>query len=152
MRKSERQQLIKTLIAENNIERQEDFVKILVDMDIKVTQATVSRDIKDMQLVKVPSLNGGYHYSLPVQKQLDTQKKFLRTLNDAYISSDSQDKMLVLQVQPGNGPALATLISQMNFEEVFCTIGDDSTVLTICKSQKKLANFKKLLMGMLIDQ
>ena len=54
MRKKERQRLIKQLLTSNNIQRQEDFVSLLDKQGIKVTQATVSRDIKDMQLVKVP--------------------------------------------------------------------------------------------------
>ncbi len=59
MRKKERQRLIKQLLTSNNIQRQEDFVALLDKQGIKVTQATVSRDIKDMQLVKVPSVTGG---------------------------------------------------------------------------------------------
>ncbi|RRG09805.1 MAG: ArgR family transcriptional regulator [Lactobacillus sp.] len=134
MRKAERQQYLRQLMNQHSIERQEDFVSLLDGQGIKVTQATISRDIKEMQLVKVPSIGGGYHYSLPVQKQLDTQKKLRRTLGDAVISMDIQDKLVVLHVQPGNGPALSTLISQMNYEDVFCTLGDDSTVLLICRS------------------
>ena len=75
MRKAERQQYLRQLMNQHSIERQEDFVSLLDGQGIKVTQATISRDIKEMQLVKVPSIGGGYHYSLPVQKQLDTQKK-----------------------------------------------------------------------------
>lgn len=134
MRKAERQQYLRQLMNQHSIERQEDFVSLLDGQGIKVTQATISRDIKEMQLVKVPSIGGGYHYSLPVQKQLDTQKKLRRTLGDAVISMDIQDKLVVLHVQPGNGPALSTLISQMNYKDVFCTLGDDSTVLLICRS------------------
>lgn len=135
MRKIERQQYLRQLMSQHSIERQEDFVSLLEAQGIQVTQATISRDIKEMQLVKVPSIGGGYHYSLPVQKQLDTQKKLRRTLNDAVISIDHQDKLVVLHVQPGNGPALSTLISQMNYEDVFCTLGDDSTVLIICRTE-----------------
>lgn len=69
MRKKERQRLIKQLLVSNDIQRQEDFVSLLSEQGVKVTQATVSRDIKDMQLVKVPSITGGYRYSLPTQKK-----------------------------------------------------------------------------------
>ncbi|WP_461239390.1 arginine repressor [Paucilactobacillus sp. N302-9] len=144
MRKVERQQYLRQLISENNIERQEDFVTLLKSENIDVTQATISRDIKEMQLVKVPSLNGGYHYSLPVQKQLDTQKKLKKTLNDAFISLDSQDKLMVVHVQPGNGPALSSLISQVNFPEIFCTLGDDSTILIVCKSQAAVEELQQV--------
>lgn len=145
MRKSERQTKIRQLITQNSIERQEDFVRMLGEQDVAVTQATISRDIKEMQLVKVPSVGGGYHYSLPVQKQLDTQKKLSRTLVDALISLDQQEKFIVLHVQPGNGPALSTLLSQMNYSDVFCTLGDDSTVLVICRSDEGATNVKEII-------
>ncbi|BAP85559.1 arginine repressor ArgR [Paucilactobacillus hokkaidonensis JCM 18461] len=149
MRKVERQQYLRSLINQNSIERQEDFVRLLTRDGIEVTQATISRDIKEMQLVKVPSDGGGYHYSLPVQKQLDTQKKLKRTLNDAFVSLDSQEKMVVVHVQPGSGPALATLISQMNLEDLFCAIGDDSTVLAICRSVDGADIFKETITNLL---
>ncbi len=76
MKKQERQRYIKRLLSSNEIERQEDFVSLLRAENIEVTQATISRDIKDMQLVKVPSATGGYHYSMPVQKQMDTEKSY----------------------------------------------------------------------------
>ncbi|KIS03455.1 arginine repressor [Paucilactobacillus wasatchensis] len=151
MRKSERQQYLRQLINQNNIERQEDFVSLLTQDGIEVTQATISRDIKEMQLVKVPSDGGGYHYSLPVQKQLDTQKKLKKTLNNAFISLDMLEKMVVVHVQPGSGPALATLISQMNFGEIFCTIGDDSTVLSICRSISDAKGFKAKINSLLTN-
>lgn len=134
MKKQERQRYIKRLLSTNEIERQEDFVRLLQAEDIDVTQATISRDIKDMQLVKVPSAAGGYHYSLPVQKQMDTEKKLKRTLRDAYVSYATQDKFVLVKVLPGNGPALATLVEAMHYDEVFGTISDDATVLIICKS------------------
>ena len=136
-------------MSQNSIERQEDFVSLLDSQGIKVTQATISRDIKEMQLVKVPSVGGGYHYSLPVQKQLDTQKKLRRTLNDAVISVDRQDKLVVLHVQPGNGPALSSLISQMNYDHVFCTLGDDSTVLVICRNDNGAHQMQTLISGLI---
>ena len=65
MKKSERQRHIQEIISNQYVERQEDLVKLLAKSGIRVTQATISRDIKDMQLLKVPSVGGGYHYSLP---------------------------------------------------------------------------------------
>ena len=69
MKKSERQRHIQEIISNQYVERQEDLVKLLAKSGIRVTQATISRDIKDMQLLKVPSVGGGYHYSLPARRQ-----------------------------------------------------------------------------------
>lgn len=134
MRKSERQRLIKKLMNEHDIQKQEDFVALLEGAGVNVTQATISRDIKDMQLIKVPSPSGGYRYSLPAQQTVDTEKKLKRVLFDAYVSMDVQDYFIVLKALPGNGTAIATLIDQMDFSDIFGTIGGDDTVLIIAKT------------------
>lgn len=151
MKKQERQRYIKRLLSSNEIERQEDFVKLLRAEDIDVTQATISRDIKDMQLVKVPSTTGGYHYSMPVQKQMDTEKKLKRTLKDAYVSYATQDKFVLIKVLPGNGPALATLIEAMHYDEIFGTLGDDAHVLIICKSLAMTLELQQKIQRLLSD-
>ena len=69
MRKRERQATIQRLIQDEPIERQEDLVARLNELHIPVTQATISRDIKDMQLIKVPAGEGHYRYSMPAEKQ-----------------------------------------------------------------------------------
>ena len=95
MRKSERQRLIRQLLKAHDIQKQEEFVTLLAAAGVKVTQATVSRDIKEMQLVKVPSSNGGYRYSLPSKQRVDTKKKLQRVLADAYVSMAVQDYFIV---------------------------------------------------------
>ena len=111
MRKKERQRLIKQLLTSNNIQRQEDFVSLLDKQGIKVTQATVSRDIKDMQLVKVPSVT--------------------------------------MKVLPGSGPVISSLMYQMNYSGIFGTLGDDNTVLIICKTEADAINMRNQINSML---
>lgn len=149
MRKKERQRLIKQLLTSNNIQRQEDFVALLDKQGIKVTQATVSRDIKDMQLVKVPSVTGGYRYSLPTRKNIDTEKKLVQTIRDSFVSVDSQDKLVFLKVLPGSGPVISSLMYQMNYSGIFGTIGDDDTVLIIGKTEEDALNVRNQINGML---
>lgn len=151
MRKVERQSHLRQLINSNNIERQEDFVRLLEAKNIEVTQATISRDIKEMQLIKVPTDGGGYHYSFPVKKQMDSEKKMRRTLKDAFISMKAQDNMVVINVHPGNGPALSSLISQSNDENLFATLGDDSTVLNVCISKAATQDFMNKMNDFLED-
>ncbi|GAF36044.1 arginine repressor [Lentilactobacillus farraginis] len=148
MRKKDRQRLIKQLLVSNDIQRQEDFVALLGEQGVKVTQATVSRDIKDMQLVKVPSITGGYRYSLPTQKNVDTEKKLIQTIRDSFVSVDSQDKFVFMKVLPGSGPVISTLLYQMNYSEIFATIGDDSTVFIVCKTNRDAVDFRERINGM----
>ncbi|KRK89848.1 arginine repressor [Lentilactobacillus sunkii] len=149
MRKKERQRLIKQLLTSNNIQRQEDFVSLLDKQGIKVTQATVSRDIKDMQLVKVPSVTGGYRYSLPTQKNIDTEKKLVQTIRDSFVSVDSQDKLVFMKVLPGSGPVISSLLYQMNYSGIFGTLGDDNTVLIIGKTDEDAINVRNQINSML---
>ena len=65
MRKKDRHRLIIRLLNEFAIEKQEDFVEILKKHGVEVTQATISRDIKELKLVKIPAADGNYRYSLP---------------------------------------------------------------------------------------
>lgn len=134
MKKKERHQLLKELIQEQVIEKQEDFVRILEERGIEVTQATISRDIKELYLVKVPAQNGGYRYSLPPDVQFDTAKKLERLIKDAFVSIDCQDYFLVLKTIPGNAYALGKLIESSSFSGVFGTIAGDDTILIICRS------------------
>lgn len=149
MRKSERQHLIRQLLKAHDIQKQEEFVTLLAAAGVKVTQATVSRDIKEMQLVKVPSSNGGYRYSLPSKQRVDTKKKLQRVLADAYVSMAVQDYFIVLKALPGNAAAIATLIDQINFADVFGTIGGDDTVLIIAKTPAAAQDLYQILLNLL---
>lgn len=149
MRKSERQRLIRQLLKTHDIQKQEEFVTLLAAAGVKVTQATVSRDIKEMQLVKVPSSSGGYRYSLPSKQRVDTKKKLQRVLADAYVSMAVQDYFIVLKALPGNAAAIATLIDQINFADVFGTIGGDDTVLIIAKTPAAAQDLYQILLNLL---
>jgi transcriptional regulator of arginine metabolism len=149
MRKQERQKAIKKLIQQYSIDRQEDIVKLLEEQGIEVTQATISRDIKELQLVKLPATNGGYQYSLPAEKKLNAEKKLKKTLHDAYVSSRLHDVFFLIKVLPGNGPAIANLIDQLKVEEIFGALGDDDTILVISKSSSAAKQTQQLLLGMI---
>lgn len=75
MRKQERQMAIRELLRQNNVERQEEIVALLRQRGIEVTQATISRDVKEMQLIKLPSPTGEYRYSFPAEKKVEYGKK-----------------------------------------------------------------------------
>ncbi|KRO18579.1 arginine repressor [Lacticaseibacillus saniviri] len=135
MRKSERQRQIRRLISEQVIERQSDFVTALEAWHIPVTQATISRDIKEMQLVKLPTSDGHYRYSLPQETQLPPLEKLKRTLQGAYFSGEQLDSYVQVKLEPGTGPAIAHLFEQLNDERIFAMIPSDANILIICRTQ-----------------
>ncbi|WP_027107753.1 arginine repressor [Lacticigenium naphthae] len=137
MNKRDRHSLIRELVQEQIIEKQEDLVRILMEKGIEVTQATISRDIKELQLIKVPSKSGGYRYNLPPEMNYDTARKLERLLRDAFISIDTQKEFVLIKTQPGNAFALGAIIDSADYEEVFGTISGDDTVLIICKGEEE---------------
>lgn len=148
MRKKERQKAIKDLLLQYSIDRQEDIVELLNEQGIDVTQATISRDVKEMQLIKLPTSTGEYQYSLPTEKKLNSEKKLRNTLKSAYLSSRIQNEFLLIKVSPGNGPVIASLIDQMRYESVFGTLGDDDTVLVISKSVSEAKATQEIILEM----
>lgn len=143
MKKRERHQLLRQLVQEENIERQEDFVRHLNNQGIEVTQATISRDMQELQLIKVPSQEGGYRYNLPPEMNYNTSKKLEKLMKDAFVSIDAQDQMVLIKTLPGNAYALGNLIDSANYEEVFGTITGDDTVLVICRDEKNADVFQR---------
>ncbi|EOL48924.1 arginine repressor [Enterococcus phoeniculicola] len=136
MRKKDRHRLITRLLAERSIQKQEEFVEILSAKGIDVTQATISRDIKEMKLIKVPSADGGYRYSLPAETNEDVGMKLEKLLKDAFVSVDQMEKFVILKTLPGNASAAANLIDKRYKKELFSTINDDDNVLMITKTQE----------------
>lgn len=133
MRKLERQQLITQLLAEYDIKKQEDFVEILKKRGITVTQATISRDIKEMKLIKVPARNGGYRYSLPAQTEENLADKLTSLLKEAFVAVDQMEKFVSLKTLPGNASAAANLLER--YFELFAILNDDDSVLMIAKTE-----------------
>ena len=135
MRKKERHRLITRLLSEQDIQKQEEFVELLQEKGVSVTQATISRDIKEMKLVKVPSQKGGYRYSIPQETSEDVIAKLEKILKAAFVSVDRMDKFVILRTLPGNASALANLIDKQYAKELFGTLNDDDNVLMITKTE-----------------
>lgn len=135
MNKGQRHIKIRDIIANNDIETQDDLVDELRNAGVNVTQATVSRDIKELHLVKVPLSDGRYKYSLPADQRFNPLQKLKRTLIDAFIKVDSAGHLLVMKCLPGNAMAIGALIDNLDWEEILGTICGDDTILIICRTQ-----------------
>lgn len=144
MKKAERQQLIREIITTKQIERQDDLVNELNYKGVSATQATISRDIKELQLVKVPANDGGYRYALPAQGTIDNQTRLSTELKNNMLSFERQDQFLSIVMRPGNGPVMASLIRQLEIDGIFSVIGDDAGVLVVCRSIEKAAKVENL--------
>ncbi|MFB9859930.1 transcriptional regulator AhrC/ArgR [Salinicoccus siamensis] len=133
--KSIRQIKIREIITNNKVETQEELVEKLNVYDFNVTQATVSRDIKELQLIKVPAPDGAYVYSMPKDRKFHPLEKLGRYLMDSFVKLDYTGNMLVLKTLPGNAQSIGAIIDQLDWEEVVGTICGDDTCLLICRDQ-----------------
>ena len=150
MKKADRQKKIREIITARSIERQEDLVGALNELGLQVTQATISRDIKEMQLIKVPAENGGYRYALPVMQHRDEPDQLGTAIHDSLVQLKRSDRLLALAVRPGNCPVVANLLRRLTDRGVFTTIGDDSNVLVVCDTAddaQTLADYLNSLVG-----
>ncbi|QHS22710.1 transcriptional regulator ArgR [Virgibacillus sp. MSP4-1] len=149
MNKGQRHIKIREIITENEIETQDELVDELKSLGLNVTQATVSRDIKELHLVKVPSANGKYKYSLPADQRFNPLNKLRRLMMDAFVKIDKAGHFIVLKTLPGNAHAIGALIDNLEWEEIMGTICGDDTCLIICRSADQIDNIEAQLLDML---
>jgi transcriptional regulator of arginine metabolism len=135
MNKGQRHIKIREIITNRDVETQDELVESLKNSGFNVTQATVSRDIKELHLVKVPLMDGRYKYSLPADQRFNPLQKLKRTLTDAFVKIDTAGHMLVMKTLPGNANAIGALIDNLDWEEILGTICGDDTCLIICRSE-----------------
>ncbi|AVP37116.1 transcriptional regulator ArgR [Staphylococcus felis] len=148
-KKSVRHIKIREIISNEQIETQDDLVRRLNDYEMNVTQATVSRDIKELQLIKVPAPSGQYIYSLPNDRRYHPLEKLGRYLMDSFVKIDGTDNLLVLKTLPGNAQSIGAILDQIDWEEVLGTICGDDTCLIICQNEIAASEIKSRIFNML---
>lgn len=135
--KGPRQRKIREIIGAREIETQEDLVEALKSEGMQVTQATVSRDIKELQLIKVPLEDGRYKYSMPQDQRFNPAHKLKRALLDHFVGVEAAENLLVLKCLPGTANTICSLIDGMDWPDVMGTIGGDDTILLITRSKSQ---------------
>ena len=151
MKKQARHEAILQLIQQKQISRQEDFVTELENMGEMVTQATISRDINALNLVKIPKPDGGFYYGLSDTNKRPGEQKLRRVLQRNFLGSRYQTSQILLKVQPGTGAIIANLIDQMHWKVVFGTLADDDTVMIFMADCYTSADWLPVLQELLQD-
>ena len=132
--KSTRQSMILEIIDEMDIETQEELADELRRRGIYITQATVSRDIKELRLLKVLSDHGGYKYATAERAEKGLRDRFIRILTDSVIDMESVNNLIVVRTITASANAAAEAIDSMKWNEVLGTIAGDNTLLIIARS------------------
>lgn len=131
---------IKEIIDGNKIETQEELAKALKDVGIEVTQATVSRDIKELMLIKVPTANGNYRYACPKDHNIViSAERIARTFHDYIIDVRSSDSLVVIKTLPGTAQSVAYALDYLKWDEVLGTIAGDDTIFIAAADKEKTA-------------
>ncbi|WP_125605553.1 arginine repressor [Lapidilactobacillus bayanensis] len=134
MDKQLRHDLIKKAVQENKIASQSDLVTYLAQEGYPITQATVSRDISELHLIKVADAQGAF-YQLPQVEQLDRSDAALTDLlTNVGARLYRQDNLINIEVAPGSGIVVANAIKQRRWSEVFTVVGTDDSTLLVLKS------------------
>lgn len=133
--KNRRQNKIWEIVAEQHVETQEELMKLLHEEDFRVTQATISRDIKGLRLAKIPNGRGGYRYALPaVLTKGDSLRRARRIFEDYVRGVDFSGSLIMIKTFPGGANAVAAVIDELDWPEMVGSIAGDDSILIVTRA------------------
>ena len=141
--KSKRHSMILKLIASGNIETQEELAKLLSAHGFEVTQATVSRDIKELRLIKVQTGEGRYKYATVERAESDMQDRFISLFSNCVISISSAGNIIVIKTMAGSASVAAEAIDSMKWSEIAGSIAGDNTIFVAIKDGRSISEVIK---------
>lgn len=141
MGKSQRHSAIRELVHEHRVSSQEQLRELLVQRDFDVTQATLSRDIRELRLIKVPDADGGTHYSLSAES-LDQRPPLALLLPTLYVGAEGVGNLLVIKTLAGGAQAVAEALDWEEWPEVLGTLGGDDTILLVLRDPEHLGTIQ----------
>ncbi len=140
MHRNSRQAAILEIIAEKDIETQEELCAELVKKNFNVTQATISRDIKDLKLYKVTGTTRKYKYAF-IESEGDAVSTKMRNLfRECVQSVNCANNLILIKTLRGNGSTAGTFIDSLALKEVIGTVAGDDTVLVVIDNSENAAN------------
>ena len=141
--KNARHEQILLLVEKYEIETQEELAERLNEAGFTVTQATVSRDIRQLQLRKIPSANGGFHYAVGALGKEDLSLMYKRVLEDAYVSADCAGNLVVVHTVSGMAMAAAAALDSLDWGDVLGCIAGDDTIMVVIREPDGAAEIIK---------
>ena len=141
---------IKEIVERQIVETQEEVAELLRKEGIVVTQATVSRDIKELLLIKVPTGDGRYRYAFPPEQNLMfSQSRMERIFQDAIIGMDYSQNLVILRTLPGAAQAVASTIDHVRWPEIIGTVAGDDNILVVVKPKDAVPRMVKKMEAMI---
>lgn len=140
-----RQSIILDIISSKSIETQFDLMQALLERGVKSTQATLSRDIRDLHLVKEPGPDGRSRYTVSKESELQaTDTKLRKIFKESVISMDTAQNILVLKTLPGLANAACSAIDGMSVEGLVGTLAGDDTAFIAMKDCEQAEKFYEM--------
>ena len=143
--KTRRQAKILELIQRNDVETQEELSAYLVREGFQVTQATVSRDIRELKLTKIAMDNGKQKYAVITDADSGMMEKYARVLREGFISMDLAKNIVVIKTVSGLAGAVCAAIDAMKFQEMVGSIAGDDTIICIIRDDEEAVKIMKKL-------
>ena len=134
--KTIRQVAILDIIEKKDIETQEELANALRERGIKVTQATVSRDIKELRLLKVLTPAGVYKYATADKAENGLAERFIRMLTESVLSVTSSNNLIVVKTLSGSANVAPEALDSLHWPEILGTLAGDNTILLIIRSNE----------------
>mgnify|MGYP002540174934 CR=1 FL=1 len=147
--KSTRQNIILQIIAEQEIETQNQLMDVLAQRGVPSTQATLSRDIKELRLVKALAPDGTYHYATADKSNNGLNERLVRMFSETVVSMNSAYNQVVLRTLPASANIAAETIDSLKWPEILGTIAGDNTILMIVRSVEEVKIVKERLNAMM---
>ena len=132
--KNNRHQKIIELVQQHVIDTQEELARRLNEAGYEVTQATVSRDIRQLKLTKTSGVDGKSRYTFSGESGTELAEKYIRVLKDGLVSMDMAQNILVVKTVSGMAMAVAAALDAINFSEIVGSIAGDDTVMCAVRS------------------
>ena len=139
--KKNRQEKMLELISRYEIETQDELIERLRENGFQVTQATVSRDIRELKIAKLTTGKGTYRYVLPKEAEAGNGVKFSAVLTDSIVSVRCAQNQVVLKTYPGLANAVAVGIDHMNLHQILGCVAGDDTILVVTQDNDCAAAF-----------
>jgi len=134
LNKKERQAAILDIVRTRQVASQEELRALLLDRGLTVTQSTLSRDLREMRLARIPTPDGA-RYTHPDALGDDARAHLADLLPQFFASCDGVSELLVIKTIPGGAQPIAEAIDYEGFADVLGTIGGENTILVICRSE-----------------
>ena len=139
--KNDRQTILLEIIEQEAVETQEQLLRRLAERGVKCTQATVSRDIKQLHLVKEPTGQGRYRYAVSVQKsKLNFAEKLRTIFRECVLSVEAAQNLVVLKTIEGMAQGAAFALDNMGDTDIVGTLAGDDTIFILTRTENTAVN------------